>query len=102
MAAMNNYTAHENQSLQDISAHVYGRADMAVALALLNNISLTDYVHAGQLIKLVEAPVNTLVTKSVDSRKLIPATELNEQQKNELPANFGIGKMAIGSTFIIR
>jgi hypothetical protein len=30
------------------------------------------------------------------------STELNELQKAQLPANFGIGKMAIGSTFIIR
>jgi hypothetical protein len=71
---MNNYIVHENQTLLDVSAHVYGRVDVVVVLALLNNISITAILTAGQIIKLVEAPVNSLVKKSIESRNIIPAT----------------------------
>ncbi len=76
---MNNYIVYENQTLLDISAHVYGRVDLVVALALLNNISITEVLKAGQIIKLVEAPVNLLVKKSIESRNIIPATAILQE-----------------------
>ena len=81
---MNDYKVYENQTLQDISAHVYGRVDVVVDLALLNNISITEKLAAGQLIKLVDAPINTLVKKALESRNIIPATLFIEQNNNEL------------------
>ena len=79
---MNNYIVHENQTLLDVSAHVYGRVDVVVALALLNNISITEVLTAGQIIKLVEAPVNSLVKKSIESRNSIPATSFSQLPTN--------------------
>lgn len=71
---MNDYKVYENQTLQDIAAHVYGRVDVVVDLALLNNLSITEKLQSGQLIKLVDTPINVLVKKALDSRKIIPAT----------------------------
>lgn len=79
---MNNYIVHENQTLLDVSAHVYGRVDVVVGLALLNNISITEVLTAGQIIKLVEAPVNSLVKKSIESRNIIPATSFLQMPSN--------------------
>lgn len=79
---MNNYIVHENQTLLDVSAHVYGRVDVVVSLALLNNISITEVLTAGQIIKLVEAPVNSLVKKSIESRNIIPATSFLQMPTN--------------------
>ncbi len=97
---MNEYKVHENQTLQDVSAHVYGRVDIAMDLALLNNISITEKLTAGQLLKLVDSPTNTLVKKVLDSRNIIPAVDF-EGVGFEIP-ELGIGTMAIGSTFIVR
>jgi hypothetical protein len=76
---MNDYKVHENQSLLDVSAHVYGSTIYAVALSIFNNISLTDNLVAGQIIKLSDFPVNKLVLKSVESRNIIPATNTTEK-----------------------
>lgn len=81
---MNDYKVYENQTLQDIAVHVYGRVDVVVALALLNNISITEKLRSGQLIKLVAAPINVLVKKALDSRNIIPATLYVAQNNNEL------------------
>ncbi len=93
---MNNYIVHENQTLLDVSAHVYGRVDVVVALALLNNISITEVLTAGQIIKLVEAPVNSLVKKSIESRNIIPATSFLQ-----MPANNNFNDYLLPSIFPI-
>ena len=93
---MNNYIVHENQTLLDVSAHVYGRVDVVVALALLNNISITEVLTAGQIIKLVEAPVNSLVKKSIESRNIIPATSFLQ-----MPANNNFNDYLLPSIFQI-
>jgi hypothetical protein len=97
---MNNYIVHENQTLLDVSAHVYGRVDVVVDLALLNNISVTEVLTAGQIIKLVEAPVNLLAKKSIESRNIIPCTGFGATL-DEFVETLGIGTMAIGTTFIV-
>ncbi|MCH4831221.1 LysM peptidoglycan-binding domain-containing protein [Flavobacterium columnare] len=48
----NQYTVYENQTLFDIAAHVYGRVDVVVQLALVNGISITERLIPGQIILL--------------------------------------------------
>jgi hypothetical protein len=81
---MNDYKVYENQNLQDIAAHIYGRVDVVVDLALLNNLSITEKLQSGQVIKLVDAPINILVKKALDSREIIPATLYASQPNYEL------------------
>lgn len=83
---MSEYTAYENQSLLDVSAHVYGTSIYAVQLALLNKISLSDNLKANQLINLIDLPKNNLVIKSLESRNIIPAT--SQKIKNAEPIEF--------------
>lgn len=71
---MSDYKVYENQTLQDIAAHVYGSIDVVMDLAVLNNISITQVLQAGMTVKLVDAPLNTLVKKVLDGRGIIPAT----------------------------
>ncbi|WP_395059982.1 hypothetical protein [Flavobacterium sp.] len=99
---MNDYKVYEGQTLYDVCAHVYGHIDSVMEISIINGISPTDVLVTGQAIKLIDSKPNTLVKKVLENRNIIPATELNEEQKQNLPPNFGIGKMAIGSTFIIR
>lgn len=76
---MVNYKVHENQTLFDVAAHVYGRVDDVVALAVLNNLSVTQTLVAGQILKLIDAPSDALVKKSIESRNIIPATNNKDQ-----------------------
>ncbi len=79
---MNDYKVYENQTLFDVAAHVYGRVDIVMDLALLNNLSVTEKLQAGQILKMVEGPINILVKKALDSRGIIPCT--NTDIKNNL------------------
>lgn len=88
---MNDYKVYENQTLQDVSAHVYGRVDMAIDLALLNNISISANLQAGQIIKMIDAPINILVTKALESRKIIPATNISVIKKEKIIYGFPYG-----------
>jgi len=96
---MNDYKVYENQTLQDISSHVYGRSDVAMDLALLNNISITDTLQAGKIIKLIAVPVNTLVKEALESRNIIPAVDFNIINNEAI--EIGIGSMIIETNFII-
>jgi hypothetical protein len=97
---MNNYLVNENQTLLDVSAHVYGRVDLVMALSLLNDISTTEVLTAGQIIKLIEAPINSFVKKSIENRNIIPATAIS-QNINIPTGPTGIGSMIIETNFIV-
>jgi len=96
---MNDYKVYENQTLQDISAHVYGRADVAMDLALLNNISITEALKAGKTIQLAAAPVNTLVREALKSRNIIPTVDFNTTNSETI--EIGIGSMIIETNFTV-
>jgi hypothetical protein len=96
---MNDYIVYENQTLQDIAAHVYGRVDVVMDLALLNNISITEKLLAGQTIKLVDTTINTLVKKALESRNIIPAVDFN--QTDIQAPEIGIGTMIIETNFTV-
>ena len=97
---MSDYRAYENQTLYDVAAHVYGNTVNVVELALLNNISIDVILTAGQNVKLVDAPVNTLVKKSLESRAIIPSSGfINGELQGELLPPIGIGTMIIENNF---
>lgn len=98
---MIDYKVYENQTLLDVSAHVYGSVAMAMELSKINSISISERLTAGELIKLADAPVTLLVKKALYGRGIIPATGFNGAIEDLIP-DLGIGSMAIGSTFIVR
>lgn len=71
---MSEYKVYEGQNLFDISIAVYGRVDMVVDLAALNDIAITAVLISGQIIKLIDAPVNKMILKTLENRNIIPAT----------------------------
>lgn len=97
---MNEYQTYENQTLQDVASHVYGRVDVAFDLGLLNNLSVTDSLPAGTIIKLVEAPENIFVKTALEGRNIIPAVDFNAEDFEDM--GFGIGSMIIETNFIVR
>lgn len=90
---------YQGQSFFDKVIENTGSIDNAFEMALLNGMSITDDVVIGQELK-----IGVLINKSVVSffgEMNRPATQVSEYQK-ELIESLGIGKMAIGSTFIVR
>ncbi|MBF2708788.1 hypothetical protein [Flavobacterium soyangense] len=98
---MIDYKVYENQTLLDVSAHVYGSAAVAMELSRINSISISEKLQAGQLIQLADATITLLVKKALDGRGIIPATGFNGTIDDLIP-DLGIGSTAIGSTFIVR
>lgn len=97
---MSEYKAYENQTLYDVAAHVYGRIDMVMELALLNNIDVDTILVAGQNVKLVDFEANTLVKKSLENRAIIPACGFaNTESDNGVLPTIGIGTMIIETNF---
>ena len=99
---MKEYKIFENQTWFDVSNYLFGDASKAVELAQLNNKSITDDLKAGQIIFYQsEIEKNILVIQSMAQNKSIPATAIDELTIN-VPVDYGVGEMAIESTFIVR
>ena len=99
---MTEYKIFENQTWFDLAIHIYGDASKAVDLANLNNQNVTDDLKAGQMIIYQsEIEKNKLVIQSMAQNNSIPATAIDELTIN-VPVDYGIGEMAIESTFIVR
>lgn len=92
-----------NQSLLDAAIQYNGFVTNVFELALKNGISITDGLIPGQSI---EVPVSDLIdTELVDyfsSKKQTIATGFNGSDNEDILPQLGIGKMVIGSTFIVR
>ena len=101
MAIMNEYKVYDNQTLFDICADYYGHIDNVTEVSILNQISPTETIPAGTILILENFTSNYLVKKVLKDRNIIPATELTIQDAKFLQSNFGIGKMTIGTTFIV-
>ena len=97
---MIDYKVYENQTLLDVSAHVYGSVAMAMELSIINSIAISEKLTAGALIKLADAPITLLVKKVLDGRGIIPSTGFNGMVEDLIP-QLGIGTMAIETTFIV-
>lgn len=77
----NQYTVYENQTLFDIAAHIYGRVDVVVELALANDISLTEKLIPGQKIVLPDFEKDYATIRALNTREIIPATSIEESNE---------------------
>ena len=99
---MKEYKVFDNQTWFDVANYLLGDASKAVELALFNNQNITEDLKAGQIIIYQsEVEKNKLVIQSMAQNKSIPATAIDELTIN-IPVDYGIGEMAIESTFIVR
>ncbi len=87
----------DGQSLYDIAIQECGSVEAVIAIAILNDISVTDELQIGQLLQIPE-PVNKPIADYYKSRNLKPATAGNLDLKNQ---DEGIGFWSIGNDFII-
>jgi hypothetical protein len=92
-------TVLNNQSLFDIAIQEFGSAEAAFDIALANNLSVTDELSAGQVLKLGKTDFqNRQIADYYRNRGLKPATAA--------PAEIfvvpeGIGVWAVGINFIV-
>lgn len=99
---MKEYKVFDNQTWFDVANYLFGDASKAVELSLFNNQNITEDLKAGQIIIYQsEVEKNKLVIQSMAQNKSIPATAIDELTIN-IPVDYGIGEMAIESTFIVR
>ncbi len=99
ISVVSTYKIYEDQSWLDVSNHLYGNVGYSFELAVLNNLSPSDMLKAGQ--EIIYNPENTkdlLVLKSLNDNNSIPATARTEAG-NEIPTLKGIGYMRIGGDF---
>lgn len=92
-----------NQTLLDISIYLFGTAIGAMSLAIANDISLTDDLEVGQVLKVPENSDfgQRLIAEYFQNKGLKPATAINELDVI-VPVDLGIGEMVIEESFIIR
>ncbi len=98
---MEKHKVYENQSWVDLSIQLFGNPDFAFDLAFLNQRELTNSPRAGEEVMYPPLPVNKLVVMSMNTNSSIPATTFDLNAPGVVE-DFGIGEMAIASTFIIR
>lgn len=89
----------EGQSLFDIAVQECGSVETAFALAVANDISLTDELTPGSL-TVKASPVNKKVVDYYKLKVLNPATS-STALDGEVQLT-GIGYMAVGKNFIVK
>ncbi|MGR3791554.1 hypothetical protein [Flavobacterium columnare] len=89
---------HSNQSWFDLSVQLYGTADNAMALAMINNSVFTDEVPAGKVIQVANLKIDKIKLLGLEN---LPATALTQTQIEGLQPQ-GIGYMIIENDFTVR
>lgn len=90
----------QGQCLMDFAIQHCGSATAIVAIAMLNNISVTEDVAAGTDL-LLPPVVNQQVVNYFKTNNLIPATQPQKEKPFYNSKNEGIGYWAIGHDFIV-
>lgn len=89
-----------NQSLFDIAIMYFGTANAVFEIALLNNISVTEVLHAGLELLLPNTDYGfNEVVNYYRSNRIAPATEIDFDFITE---NEGISYWAINVDFIVQ
>jgi hypothetical protein len=86
-----------NQSLLDITIQHTGSVHNAFAIAVYNNIAVSDPLKSGSILKLPKVKENTDILNYYTSKKIKPATAITEIEI--IPAGKGLGWMQIGKSF---
>ncbi|SMC75512.1 hypothetical protein [Chryseobacterium sp. YR221] len=95
------FKVYDQQIWEDISIYLYGKADYAMDLAILNGSSVTDDIMPGKTIKIfTDKELNRLVLYSLQSNNSIPATAVDASQMIVEPE--GIGYWIIKKNFIVK
>lgn len=90
---------HQGQSFLDKVIEMTGSVDNAFAMALENNVSITDSLAIGTLLTYSGAVTKSISTLFNDSNRC--ATAITKQNHELIVADDGIGAMVIENTFII-
>ncbi|KMQ69949.1 hypothetical protein ACM39_02605 [Chryseobacterium sp. FH2] len=95
------FKVYEQQIWEDISIYLYGKADYAMDLAILNNMSVTEDIAPGKMIKIfTDKELNRLVLYSLQSNNSVPATAVDLSMIEAEPE--GIGYWIIKKNFIVK
>lgn len=93
-------TALHNQTLLDVAIRHCGTVQAVADIAILNNISITDDLIAGQFILIPQKDYgNQEVINYFISNKIEPASALTEESKELTEGKSGIGFMRVGINF---
>lgn len=99
---MQKITVLSGQSLFDIAIQYTGDVANAFAIALLNQISVTDNLSTQKLVLIPDSLIKaTREIKYLKNEGVIPATAITLDQQIVLLPELGIGTMTIGTTFIV-
>ncbi|MCW3168902.1 hypothetical protein OMO38_10250 [Chryseobacterium sp. 09-1422] len=85
------------QSLQDLAVQHTGSVFNAFSIALANDLSVSESVAPGTVLKLPDVSKNTDILNYYGAKKIKPATELQDLRPVE--ETRGIGWMKVGNTF---
>lgn len=93
----------DNQSLLDIAIRYCGTVEAVVAIAVLNNVSVTAELVPGKILQVPEQDYGYReIVAYYQDNKLQPATGLTDQDKAIIRGRSGIGYWAIGVDFIVQ
>jgi hypothetical protein len=98
MQVMSKNKVYNSQSFFDKVIECTGSIENAFKMALLNGISVTDDIVIGQQLKIPPVTNKVIVEFFGDLNR--PATMITQSQIEEIE-NIGIGKMIIGTNFIV-
>ncbi len=102
---MSNIRVISHQSLLDLANQETGSIETAFDWAVENSISVTEILEPGRLLKVPKSEfISTEIASYFKRSKKSIATGLTKYQAENIDEeeSFGIGSMAIGSTFIVR
>lgn len=99
----NLYQVHHGQSWVDISLKIYGTADYAFELALLNKASITQEAHTGTFIIFdPNLKPNKTILVIYENNQTNPATAFFMEDEQVVNQEEGISIWAINLDFVIK
>ncbi len=73
---MNTITAGQHQTLLDLAIMSCGTLEASMALAKINNISITDAITVGQVFTIPQDfPIDNLVLNQIQENKIVVGTK---------------------------
>jgi hypothetical protein len=93
-------TVLHNQSILDISIQYTGIVENCFAIAIYNDLSVSDFLVPGSSLEIPEdLELNNDVINYFLIEQLQPATGMTEKEAGEIPTLKGIGYMIVENTF---
>lgn len=93
-------TVSENQSVFDIAVRYCGSDEAAYAIAILNNISVTETLVPGQKLEMPVA-IDADIVDYFEERGINPATTVTDAESLNNEILEGIDYWAIGVDFVV-